>query len=272
MLNLDTIVLEGVHGKFRTLRYDHVTRQLESFGAHARNELAMLLSFLRIGDAVLDVGAHIGTYTVAFAKAVGNSGQVIAIEPSTIPFELLTENIALNGFNDRVITHNALIANKPDNYHAVWNPTHTSATYYLPGADGQTIPCLRLDSLSQELKLECPLRLIKIDVEGMEFSVLHSAKALLSKHKPLLFIEMISSQLARYGTTVNDLEIFLNELEYAFFRNNGVGNSTHDNYQIVKIDSLTECKELFNCLAIPLDRLAEELGDNDQNTTRFSQT
>src|SRR5262245_5514751 len=37
----DTVVLETVHGRFRTRRRDHVTQQLESFGAHTRNELAM---------------------------------------------------------------------------------------------------------------------------------------------------------------------------------------------------------------------------------------
>ena len=42
------VVRNGVHGRFATRPRDHVTRQLEEFGAHTRNEVAMLVAFLSI--------------------------------------------------------------------------------------------------------------------------------------------------------------------------------------------------------------------------------
>lgn len=42
---------------------DLITQQLIAFGAHTRNELAMLLTFIDPDDVVVDVGAHIGTFS-----------------------------------------------------------------------------------------------------------------------------------------------------------------------------------------------------------------
>jgi len=60
----ETERVETDHGTFRSFRDDLVTRQLRRFGAHQRNELAMLLGFVRPGDRVVDVGAHVGTFSV----------------------------------------------------------------------------------------------------------------------------------------------------------------------------------------------------------------
>src|SRR5215510_11317715 len=47
-----------------------------------RHDLRFLQSYLRQGDAVLDVGASLGTYALAAARQVGLAGRVDALEPS----------------------------------------------------------------------------------------------------------------------------------------------------------------------------------------------
>lgn len=247
----DTIVLDGVHGQFRTRRIDHVTRQLEEFGAHTRNELAMLLSHLRPGDQVIDVGAHIGTFTVAFGRTVGSGGRVLAIEPGAEPFALLEENIQRNGVAGWARASHALVTDRAGRFRAVETPDHTSATHYLEDADAPPIPCLALDALAADLRPDRPLRLIKIDVEGMELSVLHSARALIRRHRPLLYLEVVAAQLARYGVRVDDVEAFLRAEGYAFYRNVGPRNSTGDDYAIAPLASLADGGTFFDCLAIP---------------------
>ena len=49
------------------------------------------------GDTVLDLGANLGYATVHLAKFVGETGRVIAVEPSQKNFEILQKNIQLNG-------------------------------------------------------------------------------------------------------------------------------------------------------------------------------
>jgi FkbM family methyltransferase len=48
------------------------------------------------GHVVYDVGAHIGYFTLLFAKAVGSGGSVFAFEPSPAVFKRLHSNIELN--------------------------------------------------------------------------------------------------------------------------------------------------------------------------------
>jgi len=60
------------------------------------------------GDVFIDIGAHIGRYTLEAAKAVGEKGKVIAIEPHPSNFKILNENIKLNNLNN-VITLNWLL-------------------------------------------------------------------------------------------------------------------------------------------------------------------
>src|ERR1051325_3193678 len=52
------------------------------------------------GDIVVDVGAHIGKYTIIASKRVGANGKVIAIEAHPGNYEMLNRNIKLNGLTN----------------------------------------------------------------------------------------------------------------------------------------------------------------------------
>lgn len=45
----------------------------------------------------MDAGANIGHHSVAFSKAAGTSGRVVAIEPQAYLFNSLCANLGLNG-------------------------------------------------------------------------------------------------------------------------------------------------------------------------------
>ena len=51
---------------------------------------------LKKGDVFLDIGAHIGKYTIQVAKIVGDKGLVISIEPHPENFKVLNKNLLLN--------------------------------------------------------------------------------------------------------------------------------------------------------------------------------
>ena len=55
-----------------------------------------------VRDCVLDVGANIGTHTVALAAHVTAAGAVYAMEPQRLTFQLLCANIALNALTNVV--------------------------------------------------------------------------------------------------------------------------------------------------------------------------
>ena len=59
------------------------------------NELQEKLVF-KNGANFLDVGAHIGKYTLRAALKVGKNGRVIAIEPNRDTYKVLLRNVELN--------------------------------------------------------------------------------------------------------------------------------------------------------------------------------
>ena len=56
---------------FWTRQVDFVNQQLREYGGHQRSELGMIRALSREGDVILDVGAHIGTFSVPLAQHVG---------------------------------------------------------------------------------------------------------------------------------------------------------------------------------------------------------
>src|SRR5271157_374287 len=60
-------------------------------------EHAFLLSYLRPGETVIDVGANQGMMAMTAASAVGPGGQVFAMEPHPGTFRLMQNNLRMNG-------------------------------------------------------------------------------------------------------------------------------------------------------------------------------
>jgi len=67
------------------------------FGLYDRYELELVRERLRTGGDFVDVGAHIGMYSVAAALALRGRGRVLAFEPNPSARAQLEHNLALNG-------------------------------------------------------------------------------------------------------------------------------------------------------------------------------
>ena len=78
----------------------YIGRSLDLYGEYSEGEIALFRQFLRPGDVVVEIGAHIGTHTVFFAKTVGPTGVVFAFEPQRVVHQTLCANIALNSLSN----------------------------------------------------------------------------------------------------------------------------------------------------------------------------
>ena len=70
--------------------------------AFERIQRGILDQIVQPDFTVLDIGANLGFYTCLFAKRVGATGRVIAVEPTPTVFRALKRNVALNGLGDTV--------------------------------------------------------------------------------------------------------------------------------------------------------------------------
>jgi hypothetical protein len=75
---------------------NELSRVLFLTGNFEPNELTWMSQTLNGGMTMIDVGAHMGMYTMIASKLVGESGVVIALEPSTREFQRLAFHVTLN--------------------------------------------------------------------------------------------------------------------------------------------------------------------------------
>src|ERR1700730_17783774 len=97
-----TVEVQSIFGPMTAFAGDFAIRQIEQFAAHTRNEVALLQNFVKAGDLIYDVGAHIGTFAIPLAIAAGENGHVIAIEADAESFALLRHNLVALGLPSHV--------------------------------------------------------------------------------------------------------------------------------------------------------------------------
>lgn len=170
----------------RRVRYHWLIRK----GRFAANEpeYKRLSEWVGSGDSVIDVGANIGTYTMILSTIVGPAGRVIAIEPVPSTFQLLTTHVG--GLSGENVTLLNLAASEKSGIVEMEVPSFDSGLdniYRSKIAHGGTLRvfAVALDSLSINERV----RLIKIDVEGHELSVLRGVIQLIRRDKPVLILE-----------------------------------------------------------------------------------
>jgi FkbM family methyltransferase len=248
-----TVEVHSIFGPLLAFAGDFATRQIEQFGAHTRNEVALLRSFIAPGDLIYDVGAHIGTFAIPLALAAGAHGRVIAIEADAENFALLRRNIARLGLQNRITPLHGLAGGRAGGYRRVSSAGHTSATYFLPDPNGVALPTIMLDDLQNGATRR--VAAIKIDVEGMELAVLQSAERTIARDRPVLYAEISIAQMARYGATLSAVADFLMPHDYRCFRNVGDRNSNHDDFQLMGLGNLHDGGEFYDLLAVPAERV-----------------
>lgn len=135
----------------------------------------------RSGHTVIDVGAHMGFFTVKMAKQVK---EVIAFEPELYSFKFLSMNIRYNGLsNVRAFNYALGERNKNMFLRRSYGYGRTRVT---ETNTGHRVRVKSLDSIVEELEVVPDV--VKVDTEGYEMKVLEGAKSTLTRYKPKLII------------------------------------------------------------------------------------
>ena len=76
---------------------DNVSTSLFLNGCFEADDTKGLIMSLSEGDTFIDIGAHIGYYSMVASRLVGDSGKVISFEPTPSTFGLLQKNLQQKG-------------------------------------------------------------------------------------------------------------------------------------------------------------------------------
>ncbi len=141
------------------------------------------------GDFVLDIGAHIGSYTLRYSRLVGEKGSVIAFEPGPENRRILRWNLRLNNTQNVEVRKDALGDFTGTAKLSLSSSSTGHSLRRLPQNINQsgelTVAVTKLDDIHLHR-----VDFVKIDVEGYEMNVLKGGERTILSRKPRMQIEV----------------------------------------------------------------------------------
>ncbi len=159
--------------------------------------ISLFLESLRPGATVLDVGAHVGYYTLLAARAVGRTGTVYALEPGPAEAALLLWNVRMNGHGHVWVVPQAA-GNRVGSAQLCLSGVssmHSLGRHELAGAwqGSTTVGMVTIDALLAGRSVD----VVKMDVEGAEPLVLEGMQETVRRSPGLTIFSEFSPQMCR---------------------------------------------------------------------------
>jgi len=193
---------------------DWIPQDIFLTGTFEPSTTSLIKSLVRGGDTVVDVGAHIGYFTLLLAECVGHTGRVLAYEPAAIVREKLQKNINLNDC-PQVSVHSEALSDRDGSAKLFLAPeNNTGLSSFREPRDCievQEVATRRFDSIFTP---ETRISLVKIDVEGAEAKVIRGMKRYLEVHRPHLIVEITDKFLIEMGEDADGLLSLLKSYGY----------------------------------------------------------
>jgi FkbM family methyltransferase len=169
------------------------------------------------GAVALDVGAHVGLFTLLLARWAEPTGHVYAFEPTPVTRTALIDHLALNEAAGQVTVCPFAVSDEEGSsfiYTVSNSPENTLSSTHgrLPRAQGTPVTVTTIDAFctARSLAPTC----IKIDIEGFEIHALRGAKQTLTQHRPIVVVEMHPMNWPEIGVTRKQAEQLFASLSY----------------------------------------------------------
>ena len=234
-----------------------------------KNEQKLVRTLVKPGMTVFDVGAHLGKYTKLFSLLTGETGKVIAFEPTKESFTKLQSSVKeLNLINVELINKavyskdcNVLFYQFPEKYSS-WNsvglprmnnPEDVSKVVEIKKKE--EVEAVSLDSFCR-LNNVTEIDYLKVDVEGAEIFALAGAEELL-RNKKVKYLQFEISQKMLEGLNT--------EASYVFQYLNSLGYTCHKITDEGKIGEKVYDSDSFyeNYIAFPMVEEQKEQNNNE---------
>ncbi|MFN8571780.1 MAG: FkbM family methyltransferase [Gemmatimonadaceae bacterium] len=182
-------------------------------------------NILTTGDTFIDIGAHVGYFSMLASALVGDTGRVYAFEPERSNYDHLVEHMGLNNAGNVTPVHMAVgavpavadffVNADNDGGHALWEVgRHPFNERTRQAPTTRKVPVTSLDYYFANTDVR-NLKAIKIDAEGAEFAILIGARNLLARQPvPFIVAEINRFGLESMGASEGHLRNAIGEMGY----------------------------------------------------------
>jgi FkbM family methyltransferase len=168
----------------------------------------------KVGDTVFDVGAHCGVSSYYFAKLVGSSGRVVAFEPDPVNFSLLLLNIERHKLDNVLPLQIAIAADRGEASFSSEGTIGSVLTRNSSRASVGNVIRVKTVTLEDAFRKWGPPQFCKIDIEGSEIEVIHSAGDFLKLHQSHCEFAIDTNHLVDGSFTDTRIETLFREVGY----------------------------------------------------------
>lgn len=194
-----TVTFNTHHGAIEVYRDDEHFFDTFASGKHWDDEV-IRDNLRHVRDRnVLEVGCHVGTHTVPYARALAPDSVLYGFEPQGRMFELLCRNVAANGLADRTRLHNAaaLWYTGAATMHGTFQDGSTPGKSVAEGGrgnygglalgvGGERVRCFKLDDLAGSVR---DVGFVHSDAQGADGFWLWGAQGIIRRDRPVIFYE-----------------------------------------------------------------------------------
>jgi FkbM family methyltransferase len=205
-MNLPPGIIRTPEGHYVLAQDSHISRWVEEQKRLniAEEQIAFYAEFIKPGAVVLDAGACIGDHTATYARLVGETGRVFALEPNPLSFDALRLNFA--GIL-QVSTFNIGLSDVSEV--AKMHPEYNVGASFVSDEGNIPVTLVTIDSQGFDR-----LDFIHLDCEGLEINVLRGGENIIARCRPAIVLEVSGPCLQRAGHTVDELMALLDALGY----------------------------------------------------------
>jgi FkbM family methyltransferase len=155
----------------------------------------VLLRELRNGMNVVEIGSNVGYYSLIISSEIGETGRLFAFEANPDTYQILRDNIEINGFSNRVTLENKAVT---DNVEKIAFQTLTKNP-----SGSRIVEYSKLNQYTKEQKIikvdstsldqyfnnkDIKIGLIKMDAEGSEPHIFEGMKNLIINNANITII------------------------------------------------------------------------------------
>jgi FkbM family methyltransferase len=186
-----------LHPHFGEFDFEPLYREELSY---ERGVFELLAGKIHEYDAVVEVGANVGVYTLFFSSILAQKNpraKIFAFEPSREAYARLRENLAANGadnvsaFNCAVGSHSGFAKFYEPKAHLTNGSFHEGFARRFTDDVEENLVVTVDGAMVRGLVDHAERILLKIDVEGAEAAVLESLAPLLDERSPDLVVEVL---------------------------------------------------------------------------------
>jgi FkbM family methyltransferase len=180
---------------------------------------SLLKKHVRDDSVVLDIGAHIGLFSVIAAKWSGTAARIYAFEPAPSSYRVLERTIQMNRLAGKVVPVQAAVGSESGTIDFfVSDQEADNSNSLVPYKSDRplrpvSVPLESIDHFVAERQLT-KVDFIKIDVEGAEYDTLRGGLEVLRRFRPVVILAIHPEPILNRGDSLEAIYSLLEQLPY----------------------------------------------------------